>query len=90
MSCQLRWSAESWFAENAVMAKIFLVLMVATMGWLGPVSAGMKNSDCLDCHGDRTLVKTNAVGVAVSLFVDPARLKVSVHQTNSYLTGLLQ
>ena len=45
-------------------------------------SAGLKNSDCLDCHSDNTLVKTNSAGQAVSLFVDAARLKLSVHQTN--------
>jgi cytochrome b subunit of formate dehydrogenase/ribosomal protein L31 len=48
-----------------------------------PVFAGLKNSDCLDCHGDNTLVKTNAAGKAVSLFVDAAKLKLSAHQTNA-------
>ena len=28
------------------------------------VSAGLKNSDCLDCHGDNTLFKTNSAGKA--------------------------
>ena len=64
------------------MEKIFLVLIAATLGWPGLVLAGVKNSDCLDCHGDRTLVKTNAAGKSFSLFVDPTRLKASVHQTN--------
>ena len=44
--------------------------------------AGLKNSDCLDCHGDNTLVKTNSAGKAVSLFVDVAKLKLSAHKTN--------
>ena len=41
------------------------------------------DSDCLDCHADRTLSKTNTAGKQVSLFVDKARLEASVHKTNS-------
>ena len=48
--------------------------------------AGLKNSDCLDCHGDNTLFKTNAAGRAVSLFVDAARLKLSAHGTNACIS----
>jgi formate dehydrogenase gamma subunit len=51
-----------------------------------PVFAGVKNSDCLDCHGDNTLFKTNSAGNAVSLFVDAARLKLSAHQTNTCIS----
>jgi formate dehydrogenase gamma subunit len=40
------------------------------------------NSDCLDCHGQNDLVKTNASGQAISLYVDPARLAASTHRTN--------
>ncbi len=55
-----------------------LVLLAAT-----PAFAGLKNSDCLDCHGDNTLFKTNAAGKAISLFVDVAKLKKSAHATNA-------
>ncbi len=44
--------------------------------------AGVKNSDCLECHADNTLFKTNAAGNALSLFVDAAKLKLSAHKTN--------
>lgn len=40
------------------------------------------NSDCFDCHGDKTLTKTNAAGKAVSLFVDIVKYTNSVHRTN--------
>ena len=43
----------------------------------------MKDSDCLDCHADKTLSKTNTAGKEVSLFVDRARLAASVHKTNT-------
>ncbi len=50
---------------------------------LRAADAPLKNSDCLDCHGDRTLNKTNSAGRVISLFVDEARLKASIHQTNT-------
>ncbi len=46
-------------------------------------AASLKNSDCLDCHGDNTLFKTNSAGNAISLYVDAAKLKLSVHGTNT-------
>ena len=48
--------------------------------------AGLKNSDCLDCHGDETLFKTNSAGKAISLFVDAAKLKLSAHATNACIS----
>ena len=51
-----------------------------------PVLAGVKNSDCLDCHGDNTLFKTNSAGKSISLFVDAAKLKVSAHKTNDCIS----
>ena len=41
------------------------------------------NSACLECHSDKTLTKTNAAGKEISLFVDEARLKATVHSTNT-------
>ena len=58
-----------------------LALMVAISA-----VAGLKNSDCLDCHGDETLTKTNALGKAVSLFVDVAKFKLSAHRTNACIS----
>ena len=43
----------------------------------------MSNSDCLDCHGDKTLTITHAAGKEILLFVDAARLLASVHRTNT-------
>ena len=51
-----------------------------------PASAGLKNSDCLDCHGDNTLFKTNSAGKAISLFVDAAKFKLSAHGTNTCIS----
>ncbi|HWC60006.1 MAG TPA: cytochrome b/b6 domain-containing protein [Verrucomicrobiae bacterium] len=50
------------------------------------VSAALKNSDCLDCHSDNTLYKTNSAGKAISLFVDQAKLAASAHGTNACIS----
>jgi hypothetical protein len=42
----------------------------------------IKNSDCLQCHEDKTLTKTNAQGREISLFVDAGLLTNSVHRAN--------
>lgn len=46
-------------------------------------AAGQKDSDCLDCHADITLSKTNAAGRQISLFVAVEKLKTSAHGTNT-------
>ena len=64
---------------------VILLLVLVAMAAV-PVFAGVKNSDCLDCHGDNTLSKTNANGKAISLFVDAAKLKLSAHRTNECIS----
>jgi formate dehydrogenase gamma subunit len=61
----------------------FLFYCVLCLALTLPASAGLKNSDCLDCHSDQTLAITNAAGKAVSLFVNEAKLKASTHKTNT-------
>ena len=51
-----------------------------------PAFSGLSNSDCLDCHGDKTLIETNAAGKVISYFVDEARLKLSAHKTNDCIS----
>src|ERR1043165_2210214 len=60
-------------------------LLLSTLLVLASLSlhAGVKDSDCLDCHGDNTLCKTNATGKVSSLFVDLAKFKLSAHRTNA-------
>ena len=41
------------------------------------------NAACLDCHSDKTLYKTNTAGVGISLFIDEAKLALTVHKTNT-------
>ena len=62
-----------------------LILLLVFLGWV-PVLFGADanpNSACLECHGDKTLTKTNAAGKEISLFVDVAKFASTVHQTNT-------
>ncbi|HEU5069853.1 MAG TPA: cytochrome b/b6 domain-containing protein [Verrucomicrobiae bacterium] len=68
-------------ASNTVRAALGLLLVVLAAG--GHAAETIKDSDCLECHSDTTLTKTNAEGRAVSLFVNAAVLRASVHQTNT-------
>jgi len=43
----------------------------------------IKNSDCLECHGDKTLTTTNAAGAICSLYMDEKVLAASVHHNVS-------
>ncbi|MFO1477132.1 MAG: cytochrome b/b6 domain-containing protein [Verrucomicrobiota bacterium] len=63
-------------------------LWIGLILWLVAAAAGsaapaLRDSDCLDCHSDKTLSRTNAAGTEESLFVDPALLAASAHRTNS-------
>ncbi|HOX58645.1 MAG TPA: cytochrome b/b6 domain-containing protein [Candidatus Paceibacterota bacterium] len=61
------------------------LILFAFSGLTTAVSAAepIKDNECLECHGDKTLTKTNAAGREVSLFVDAARIAASVHKTNT-------
>ena len=61
-----------------------LFLTFGTSGFTS--AAALKDSDCLDCHSDNALFKTNATGKAISLFVDKASLAASVHGTNTCIS----
>ena len=64
---------------------LWAAVLFAVTG-LSPVACGADknpNSGCLECHGDKSLSKTNAAGKEVSLFVDAAKFAGTVHQTNT-------
>ena len=69
-----------------VFVRFILVAVLFLLAGNLPAFAGLQNSDCLDCHGDNTLNKTNAAGKTISLFVDAAKLKLSAHATNSCIS----
>jgi cytochrome b subunit of formate dehydrogenase len=58
-------------------------VVTLTIGlWLTRSALAVDNADCFACHGDKELVKTNAAGKAVSLFVDEAKFAQSIHAKN--------
>jgi formate dehydrogenase gamma subunit len=65
------------------MKHVWLVCLLLFTLAVFPAFAGVKDSDCLDCHGDNTLFKTNSTGKVTSLFVDLAKFKLSAHRTNA-------
>ena len=52
--------------------RLIMTLAAGLLGATALRAAEIKNSDCLECHGDKTLTATNAAGVVRSLFVDAA------------------
>jgi len=60
-----------------------IILAAGLLGTTALRAAEIKDSDCLECHSDKTLTATNPAGRVFSLFVDPATLAASVHHTNS-------
>lgn len=52
----------------------------ALLGAMALSAADIKNSDCLECHADKTLTSTNAAGAVKSLFADAGVLAGSAHQ----------
>ena len=77
-------AARRAFSHRLIQAAVLAFL---ALGCLAPGSAWAAsknpNSDCLDCHSDKTLCKTNAAGKAVPLFIDDAKFASTVHKTNA-------
>ena len=64
------------------------VFVAACLGPFLTLAAADKNpnNSCLECHSDKTLSKTNAVGKEVSLFIDEAKFAIGVHKTNACIS----
>ncbi len=63
--------------------RVMLILAAALLGTTALTAAEIKNSDCLECHNDKTLTSTNAAGVVRSVFVDASVVAGSAHQKTS-------
>jgi formate dehydrogenase gamma subunit len=70
----------------AVTVKRLLLITALCLVGQWSARAALTDSGCLDCHSDKTLVMTNAAGIAKSLFVDAAMLSASVHKTNACIS----
>jgi formate dehydrogenase gamma subunit len=59
--------------------RFYLFLAGGLLGAAAVSAAEIKNSDCLECHGDKTLMATNAAGVVRSMYMDEKLLADSAH-----------
>ncbi len=59
-----------------------LPILIALAFFTARVAAALDNSDCLQCHGDQSLVKKDATGKTISLYVDEAKFKSTIHGKN--------
>ena len=65
---------------------IRLLLLALAVMCFQTQAAALKDSDCLDCHGDNTLTKTNSTGKVTFLYVDVAKFRISAHGTNTCIS----
>jgi len=59
-----------------------LPILIALVCLTTRTAAALDNADCFTCHGDESLVKKDAAGKTVSLFVDEAKFKTTIHAKN--------
>jgi len=64
-------------------AGLAALLLLPGAGAGAAAAEAIKNADCLQCHDDKTLSKTNANGSVQALFVDAGPLASSVHRSNA-------
>ena len=60
-------------------AALSLVLSLLASTYTTQAQHRPKDSECLACHGDKTLTATDAAGKTVSLYIDEAKAKASIH-----------
>jgi len=58
---------------------LFLLAAIFLFPSLALMAQTIKNSDCMECHGDSTLTKTAESGKEISLFVDLSKFQRSIH-----------
>ncbi|HVP37155.1 MAG TPA: cytochrome c3 family protein [Terriglobales bacterium] len=59
-------------------SRAFLLLISLILILSARANAQLSNADCLNCHGDKTLSKTEK-GKTISLYLDESALKKSIH-----------
>lgn len=65
------------------MRSVFVAIIFSCMPLFLPSSSNaLENSECMDCHGDSSLVRTNSQGIKNSLFVEGKGFQYSIHNIN--------
>lgn len=65
---------------------IILILLSCTFAIAQGEAPDLSNEACLACHSDDTLTGKNAAGKDISVFVDEAKFKASVHGGNDCIS----
>lgn len=68
--------------KNRISRGALVVVFFAFAFWGATVASAIENSDCMDCHGDSSLVRKDSQGGSDSLFVDLKGFQRSVHNIN--------
>jgi hypothetical protein len=76
MSVRSHYTAWEIAHGAALVATCIIATGVGRRAW------AVENEDCLSCHQDKELSKTDAAGHTVSLTVDPERFAGSIHAKN--------
>jgi thiosulfate reductase cytochrome b subunit len=61
---------------------VICIAVLAASWWFTQPARAIGTAECLACHSDPSLTKTNAAGKEVSLFVDPKKFAASIHGKN--------
>ncbi len=59
----------------------WIIVSCITLLWI-PRASAIENSECLDCHGDDSLVRTESQGTNSSLYVEQKAFQYSIHNIN--------
>ncbi|MGO8703846.1 MAG: cytochrome b/b6 domain-containing protein [Candidatus Brocadiia bacterium] len=59
-----------------------LTILIALVCLTVRTAAALDNADCLQCHGDQSLAKKDSKGKTISLYVDEAKFKATIHGKN--------
>lgn len=65
---------------------LIFVLLFSAVAFSEDEAPDLSNQACFACHSDTTLTGTNRAGKEISVFVDEARYKASVHGVNECVT----
>lgn len=83
----IQWQdAQPYMDRSRLLLLSAVACLVCAFAPAGFCAEEIKDSACMDCHSDKTLFKTNSAGKGISMFVDEAKLKASVHKTNACIS----
>ena len=68
--------------RTCFLAGLLIVLLSSCLVFLPGRSSAIENDECMECHSDNSLARTESEGMKEDLFIDYAKFKYSVHNVN--------